>query len=151
MTHRIRRRSVLGCAALAALLTAPVALAAPAFAAPTTTPPVIDFNGDGFADLAISAPNATVSGVGEAGYLSVVYGSSAGADSAHPKLITRATEGVPGTSRSTTTSAAGRRPATSTRTATPTWSSAATARPWCSGAPRRAWAAAPRSPGRRTR
>ncbi|MFJ8505676.1 FG-GAP-like repeat-containing protein [Streptomyces avermitilis] len=99
MSHRIRRRSVLGCAALAALLTAPVALAAPASAAPTattTSPPVTDFNGDGFADLAISAPNATVSGLGDAGYLSVVYGSSAGADTAHPKLITRATEGVPG-------------------------------------------------------
>ncbi|MEU2588206.1 FG-GAP-like repeat-containing protein [Streptomyces avermitilis] len=97
MPHRIRRRSVLGCAALAALLTAPVALAAPASAAPTTTkPPVTDFNGDGFADLAISAPNATVSGLNDAGYLSVVYGSAAGADTAHPKLITRATEGVPG-------------------------------------------------------
>ncbi|MET7846771.1 FG-GAP-like repeat-containing protein [Streptomyces avermitilis] len=97
MSHRIRRRSVLGCAALAALLTAPVALAAPASAAPaTTSPPVTDFNGDGFADLAISAPNATVSGLGDAGYLSVVYGSSAGADTTHPKLITRATEGVPG-------------------------------------------------------
>ncbi|MFD9467308.1 FG-GAP-like repeat-containing protein [Streptomyces sp. NPDC060027] len=94
MPNRIRRRSALGCAALAALLTAPVVLAAPASA--TTTTPVIDFNGDGFADLAISAPNATVSGLGDAGYLSVVYGSSAGADTAHSKLITRATEGIPG-------------------------------------------------------
>ncbi|MET9897928.1 FG-GAP-like repeat-containing protein [Streptomyces sp. NPDC006446] len=92
--NRIRRRSAVGCAALAALLTAPVVLAAPASA--TTKTPVIDFNGDGFADLAISAPNATVSGVGDAGYLSVVYGSSAGADTAHPELITRATEGIPG-------------------------------------------------------
>ncbi|WP_406373487.1 VCBS repeat-containing protein [Streptomyces sp. NBC_00647] len=94
MPNRNRRRSAVGCAALAALLTAPVLLAAPASAATTT--PVIDFNGDGFADLAISAPNATVSGVGDAGYLSVVYGSSAGADTAHSELITRATEGVPG-------------------------------------------------------
>ncbi|MET9888943.1 FG-GAP-like repeat-containing protein [Streptomyces sp. NPDC006465] len=94
MPNRNRRRSAVGCAALAALLTAPVLLAAPASA--TTTTPVIDFNGDGFADLAISAPNATVSGVGDAGYLSVVYGSSAGADTTHAELITRATEGVPG-------------------------------------------------------
>ncbi|MCX4990300.1 MULTISPECIES: FG-GAP-like repeat-containing protein [unclassified Streptomyces] len=94
MPNRTRRRSAVSCAALAALLTAPVVLAAPASA--TTTTPVIDFNGDGFADLAISAPNATVSGVGEAGYLSVVYGSSAGADTTHSELITRATEGVPG-------------------------------------------------------
>ncbi|WP_327575826.1 MULTISPECIES: FG-GAP repeat protein [unclassified Streptomyces] len=68
MPNRIRRRSAVSCAALVALLTAPVVLAAPA-SATTTTPPVIDFNGDGFADLAISAPNATVSGVGDAGYL----------------------------------------------------------------------------------
>ncbi|WP_406366253.1 FG-GAP-like repeat-containing protein [Streptomyces sp. NBC_00645] len=94
MPNRTRRRSAVSCAALAALLTAPVVLAAPASA--TTTTPVIDFNGDGFADLAISAPNATVSGVGDAGYLSVVYGSSAGADTTHSELITRATEGVPG-------------------------------------------------------
>ncbi|MFE4683525.1 FG-GAP-like repeat-containing protein [Streptomyces sp. NPDC056721] len=95
MPNRIRRRSAVSCAALVALLTSPVVLASPA-SATTTTPPVIDFNGDGFADLAISAPNATVSGVGDAGYVSVVYGSSAGADTAHPELITRATEGVPG-------------------------------------------------------
>ncbi|WP_328554399.1 FG-GAP and VCBS repeat-containing protein [Streptomyces sp. NBC_00358] len=94
MPNRNRRRSAVGCAALAALLTAPVLLAAPASA--TTTTPVIDFNGDGFADLAISAPDATVSGVGDAGYLSVVYGSSAGADTKHSQLITRAAEGVPG-------------------------------------------------------
>ncbi len=96
MSSRPRRRSVAGCAALAALLTAPVALSAPASAAGTTaTTPVVDFNGDGFADLAISAPGATVSGVTDAGYISVVYGSLAGADSAHPQLLTRATEGVP--------------------------------------------------------
>ncbi|MFF3613567.1 FG-GAP-like repeat-containing protein [Streptomyces sp. NPDC002580] len=92
--NRNRRRAAMGCAALVALLSAPVALAAPASA--TTTAPVVDFNGDGFADLGISAPYATVSGVDYAGYLSVVYGSSAGADTAHPELITRATPGVPG-------------------------------------------------------
>lgn len=92
MPHRILRSAV-GCAAIAALLTAPVVLAAPASAAKTT--PVIDFNGDGFADLVTNAA-APVSGLEYAGYLSVVYGSSAGADTAHPELITRATEGVPG-------------------------------------------------------
>jgi len=91
---RISGRTVLRCAAVAALLTAPLAAVAPATAA--TKAPITDFNGDGFADLAISAPNATVSGLADAGYLSVVYGSSAGADTAHAKLITRATAGVPG-------------------------------------------------------
>ncbi|WP_028805828.1 FG-GAP-like repeat-containing protein [Streptomyces sp. 142MFCol3.1] len=94
MSNRTRRRSTAGCALLAALLTAPLALASPAAAAART--PVVDFNGDGYADLAIGAPRATVSGLTSAGYISVVHGSSAGADAAHPKLITRATTGVPG-------------------------------------------------------
>ncbi|ADI06798.1 hypothetical protein SBI_03677 [Streptomyces bingchenggensis BCW-1] len=92
-------------AVTAVLLTASLAgsggLAAPAAATATATAtkstrPVIDFNGDGYADLAVSAPGGTVSGFSEAGYISVLYGSTAGVDTAHPKLITRATEGVPG-------------------------------------------------------
>ncbi|MBA2947099.1 FG-GAP-like repeat-containing protein [Streptomyces himalayensis] len=97
MSQPSRRRAV---AAVAALLAAPCvvsgALAAPAVAATTGATPVVDFNGDGYADLAVSAPNGTVSGMPQAGYVSVVYGSSAGADTAHPQLITRATAGVPG-------------------------------------------------------
>ncbi|MER5184617.1 FG-GAP-like repeat-containing protein [Streptomyces sp. NPDC002896] len=100
MSHPSRRRAVAArCAAVAALLTAPClvsgALAAPA-AATTGAAALVDFNGDGYADLAVSAPGGTVSGIPEAGYISVVYGSSAGIDTAHPKLITRATAGVPG-------------------------------------------------------
>ncbi|OAH15216.1 FG-GAP-like repeat-containing protein [Streptomyces jeddahensis] len=99
MSQPTRRRAVARCAAVAALLTAPWTvsggLAAPALAATVSTP-VVDFNGDGYADLAVSAPNATVSGMSQAGYISVVYGSSAGADTAHAQLITRATAGVPG-------------------------------------------------------
>ncbi|MEU9795821.1 FG-GAP-like repeat-containing protein [Streptomyces sparsogenes] len=86
-------------AAVAALLTAALAvsgpLATPAAAA-AKAEPVVDFNGDGYADLAVSAPGGTVSGAAEAGYVSVLYGSAAGVDTAHPHLITRATEGVPG-------------------------------------------------------
>ncbi|MFF1448565.1 FG-GAP-like repeat-containing protein [Streptomyces sp. NPDC058274] len=95
MPHPKSRRTVARCVALAALLSAPVTLSAgPAAAAPKT--PVVDFNGDGYADLAISAPRGTVSDVLSAGYISVVYGSAAGVDTAHPQLISRATEGVPG-------------------------------------------------------
>ncbi|MGW1027443.1 FG-GAP-like repeat-containing protein [Streptomyces sp. NPDC002577] len=101
MSHASRHRAVAArCAAVAALLTTPLVvsggLAAPAVAAPGGATPVVDFNGDGYADLAISAPYGTVSGIPEAGYISVVYGSSAGTDTAHPQLITRATAGVPG-------------------------------------------------------
>lgn len=96
MSHPTHRRTAAGCALLAALLTAPVTLASPADAVTAAKAPIVDFNGDGYADLAIGAPGATVSGISEAGYISVVYGSTAGADTAHPKLITRATNGVPG-------------------------------------------------------
>ena len=90
-------------AVAAALLTTSLAVSG-GLAAPTATAasaaqsarPAIDFNGDGYADLAVSAPGGTVSGFSEAGYISVLYGSAAGVDTAHPKLITRATEGVPG-------------------------------------------------------
>lgn len=81
---------------MVALLTAG-GLAVPA-AAVTSTVSVVDFNGDGYADLAVSAPGGTVSGVAGAGQVSVVYGSAAGADTAHPQLINRASAGVrPGT------------------------------------------------------
>ncbi|MFE9838619.1 FG-GAP-like repeat-containing protein [Streptomyces sp. NPDC005551] len=96
MPHPRSRRGAARCAALAALLAAPLVLTAGPAAAAAPTTPVVDFDGDGFADLAVSAPHATVSGVHQAGSVSVVYGSAAGADSAHPQLITQATDGVPG-------------------------------------------------------
>ena len=37
-----------------------------------------DFNGDGFADLAVGEPGATISGQASAGDLIVVYGSASG-------------------------------------------------------------------------
>ncbi|WP_172387637.1 FG-GAP-like repeat-containing protein [Streptomyces sp. MNP-20] len=68
--------------------------AAPAARAPRV--PVTDFNHDGYADLAISAPYATVGGKTNAGYVAVVYGSKNGPDRAHPKILDRGTAGVPG-------------------------------------------------------
>src|SRR5439155_441080 len=47
-----------------------------------------DFNGDGFADLAIGEPGATVNGLAGAGDVIVVYGSSGG--------LTTNTPGIPG-------------------------------------------------------
>ncbi|NGO11166.1 hypothetical protein G5C60_27080 [Streptomyces sp. HC44] len=55
-----------------------------------------DFNGDGYADLAVGAPNATVSGAAKAGYVAVTYGSSSGLSATDKKLISRSTSGVPG-------------------------------------------------------
>jgi hypothetical protein len=55
-----------------------------------------DFNGDGYADLVVGAPNATVSGAAKAGYVAVMYGSSSGLSASHRKLVSRSTSGVPG-------------------------------------------------------
>lgn len=55
-----------------------------------------DLNGDGYADLVVGAPGATVSGKAKAGYVVVTYGSKDGLDPANKKIISRSTSGVPG-------------------------------------------------------
>ncbi|MEU7486625.1 FG-GAP and VCBS repeat-containing protein [Streptomyces sp. NPDC042319] len=95
------------CAVVAALLTAPLAFAAPASAAPADTPaaaakgpagtaPQADFNHDGYADIVAGAPGGTVGGKAKAGYVTVVYGSASGAATGKHQVISRATAGVPG-------------------------------------------------------
>ncbi|MEU9576202.1 FG-GAP-like repeat-containing protein [Streptomyces chilikensis] len=70
---------------------------ATAQAAPTPSVGVQDdFNRDGYADLVVGAPNATVSGAARAGYVAVTYGSSSGIDTAKKKIVSRSTSGVPG-------------------------------------------------------
>ncbi|MFI1360708.1 FG-GAP-like repeat-containing protein [Streptomyces sp. NPDC020898] len=84
-------------AALAALLLSgltPLTLATPAAAAPSRLSG--DFNGDGFRDVAIAAPAATVSGLEWAGQVAVVNGTAKGLDPARRKLISQNTPGVPG-------------------------------------------------------
>ncbi|WP_309031659.1 FG-GAP-like repeat-containing protein [Streptomyces alfalfae] len=94
----MRRRLITAVAV--ASLTAPLAIAATAgsaSAAPRAAKtPVVDFNKDGYADLAISAPGAYDSDV--PGSVSIVYGSAAGPDKANAVTISRATAGVPGSS-----------------------------------------------------
>lgn len=51
-----------------------------------------DFNGDGYNDLAIGAPE----GSGKTGYVTVVYGSAKGLDQSTRTVISRNTPGVPG-------------------------------------------------------
>ncbi|WP_367042940.1 FG-GAP-like repeat-containing protein [Streptomyces sp. Je 1-332] len=93
------RRSLIAAVAVTALATpfAVVATAGSAAAAPTAAgKPVTDFNHDGYADLAVSAPRGAVNGTSGAGYVSIVYGSASGADTAHAKQVDRTTAGVPG-------------------------------------------------------
>jgi hypothetical protein len=87
-----------GTTALAALLFAgltPVALSTPASAAPSGLPG--DFNGDGYRDVAVAAPAATVNGKLWAGQVAVVYGTASGLNPAQHQLISQNTAGIPGT------------------------------------------------------
>ncbi|MFF5587239.1 FG-GAP-like repeat-containing protein [Streptomyces hygroscopicus] len=90
------------CATVVALVTTPAVLAAPSAGAAGTvgataaSAPVVDFDNDGRADLAVSAPTGTVAGKAKAGYVAVVYGSASGADTARRQVISQATQGVPG-------------------------------------------------------
>lgn len=67
-----------------------------ASAAPASVPAADDFNGDGYADLVVGAPSATVSGKAKAGYVAVTYGSSTGLSTAKKKIVSRSTTGIPG-------------------------------------------------------
>ena len=64
--------------------------------AATRAPVREDFNGDGYGDLAVGAPGATVGGQSKAGYVTVVYGGPHGLSAARRTVITRSTNGIPG-------------------------------------------------------
>ncbi|MGW3130413.1 FG-GAP-like repeat-containing protein [Streptomyces sp. NPDC001123] len=55
-----------------------------------------DFDGDGYVDLAVGSPWATVGGQAEAGAVTVMYGGPHGLSTARRTVVTRATSGVPG-------------------------------------------------------
>ncbi|WP_328538770.1 FG-GAP-like repeat-containing protein [Streptomyces sp. NBC_00344] len=55
-----------------------------------------DFNGDGYQDLVVGAPDGTVSGQAKAGYVTVMYGSAHGLAASSHTLISRSTAGIPG-------------------------------------------------------
>ncbi|MEV0171820.1 FG-GAP and VCBS repeat-containing protein [Streptomyces sp. NPDC050803] len=79
-----------------------VALAAvslPTAEAFAETPPTKiqdDFNGDGYEDLAVAAPLATVGDKTQAGYVAVLYGTASGLNTAARQVYTQASPGVPG-------------------------------------------------------
>ncbi|WP_067169847.1 FG-GAP-like repeat-containing protein [Microtetraspora niveoalba] len=55
-----------------------------------------DFNGDGYADLAVGAPEGTVNGMKGAGRAEVVYGSAAGVAAANRQFLDRGGAAVKG-------------------------------------------------------
>src|SRR5438067_12558289 len=54
-----------------------------------------DFNGDGFADLAVGVPQESVGSVGKAGAVNVIYGSPTGLRATGNQLWTQNSPGVP--------------------------------------------------------
>lgn len=55
-----------------------------------------DFNGDGFADLAVGVPDEDVGSVADGGTVHVIYGTSSGLAATNNQLWTQNTEGVNG-------------------------------------------------------
>ncbi|MGH4030389.1 FG-GAP-like repeat-containing protein [Actinomycetota bacterium Odt1-20B] len=93
MTHR--RRILAYAIAVAAAATAGLALPSGAVAAAPRAVPG-DFNGDGYADLAVGVPEGTVGGRAEAGYVNVVWGGPRGVGAHGSIRVTQATAEVPG-------------------------------------------------------
>ncbi|MFJ6387282.1 FG-GAP and VCBS repeat-containing protein [Streptomyces sp. NPDC091972] len=83
--------------ALAVTLALGGAVAVPATTA-TAAPHQVrdDFNGDGYADLAVAAPDGTVAGRGKAGFVGVLYGSASGLKASTKRVFSQNTAGVPG-------------------------------------------------------
>ncbi|MEU5774542.1 FG-GAP and VCBS repeat-containing protein [Streptomyces venezuelae] len=73
------------------------ATAAPAAPSAPSAPLKADFDGNGYADLAVGVPGGTVDGKAKAGYVSVVFGGPGGPGSSNVRRITQATVEVPGT------------------------------------------------------
>ncbi|MFB7913502.1 FG-GAP repeat protein [Streptomyces sp. NPDC056061] len=77
---------------------APAAASASTGGAASARPPVRDdFNGDGYQDVAFTAPGATVDGRAGAGYVGVMYGSANGPKTAVKQVLTQNSPGVPDT------------------------------------------------------
>ncbi|MEU6121106.1 FG-GAP repeat protein [Streptomyces sp. NPDC047123] len=84
--------------AIAAAAAATAGLAFPAAAtAAAPRAATSDFNGDGYADLAVGVPDGTVSGRAKAGYVNVVWGGPRGLGAHGSIRVTQATPEVPGT------------------------------------------------------
>ncbi|NNN32736.1 VCBS repeat-containing protein [Streptomyces sp. S3(2020)] len=90
-----RRRQAWG-AAVAVVLAVTGAAPAAADSAATAARLQDDFNGDGYADLAVAAPSGSVGGKAQAGYVAVLYGTAHGLTTTGRKVFSQSTAGVPG-------------------------------------------------------
>jgi FG-GAP repeat len=92
----MRLRTYVVATTVAAVVTAGLALA-PVASAAKSAAVTSDFNGDGYADLAVGVPAGTVAGKAGAGYVDVVWGGPGGLGSHGNTRVTQSTSGVPGT------------------------------------------------------
>ncbi|MDN3023864.1 FG-GAP-like repeat-containing protein [Streptomyces sp. S.PB5] len=83
-------------AAAAVTLTPVTSSAAAPYKGANTAAVQDDFNGDGYRDLAVGAPNAANGSVEEAGAVVVLYGSKSSVSSTRRAVLTQATSGIPG-------------------------------------------------------
>ncbi|MEU0408137.1 hypothetical protein ABZ307_09975 [Streptomyces griseorubiginosus] len=94
------RRAVIAAAVLTAsvavTLTPVTSSAAAPYKGANTAAVQDDFNGDGYRDLAVGAPNAANGSVEEAGAVVVLYGSKSSVSPTRRTVITQATTGIPG-------------------------------------------------------
>ncbi|MFF4058504.1 FG-GAP and VCBS repeat-containing protein [Streptomyces sp. NPDC001668] len=81
---------------LAVVLAVGGAVALPAVAEAAPHQARSDFNGDGYADLAVAAPDGTVGGRAKAGFVGVLYGSASGLKSGTKQVFSQNTAGIPG-------------------------------------------------------
>jgi FG-GAP repeat protein/VCBS repeat protein len=88
-------RRVLVLLAVCAVAASSVLVSAPGTAAATPAKPG-DYNGDGYPDLAVGAPNATVNGFQGAGAVAIVYGTANGLDTAKRQRLQQGISWVPG-------------------------------------------------------
>ncbi|MFD5721642.1 FG-GAP repeat protein [Streptomyces sp. NPDC127036] len=91
----MRARTLAATAAVAALTSVGLALPLAGSAVAAATPR-FDFNGDGYADIAVGMPDATVDGKAKAGYVSVIFGGPQ-SPSQSTGVISQAETGIPGT------------------------------------------------------
>ncbi len=99
-TYRTRRSAATAAASFL-LLTGAAIATAPAASAGTpggtsASDRNCDFNGDGYEDVLIGAPGASVGSFANAGLVTVQYGSRAGLDTSHADVFSRNSEGVEG-------------------------------------------------------
>ncbi|MDN3352976.1 FG-GAP-like repeat-containing protein [Actinomadura sp. DC4] len=97
--------TTLGAAGMAAAIHAAAApakaTAAAAVKAAATGAKPYDFNGDGYADVALGDPYGKVGSLSSAGFVSIAYGAKTGATGSKKQVISQNTAGVPGSAEAT--------------------------------------------------